>query len=84
MKITYDQEADAIYILLANRKPSHAIEVEEGINYDVDEQGHLIGIEILDASTRYKDFNKVEFIHYSLPLKKKTKKRIQKKEATTA
>lgn len=80
MKITYDPEADAVYILFEKRKPSHAVEIEEGISYDVDEKEHLIGIEILDASKRYKNFNKVEFIHYPLPVKKRTKK----KEKATA
>ena len=84
MKITYDPEADAIYILFEERKPSHAVEIGEGISYDVDEKEHLIGLEILDASEKFKDYNQVEFIHYPLPVKKKPKNQSKKKETTTA
>lgn len=84
MKITYDPEADVLYIQLTSKMPVESVDIEPGVFYEIDDEDHLVSIEILDASTRYKDFNKVEFIHYQLPYKKKTKKRIPKKEATTA
>ena len=85
MKITYDPEVDVLYIKFSNNKPVDNIDIEEDvISYNLDKDGHLVSIEVIGASKKFKDFNKVEFIHYPLPLKKKTKKRIQKKEATTA
>ena len=61
------------------------IDIEPGVSYDFDQEGHLIGVEILDARKRYKTrFNKVEFIHYPLPVKKKPKKRTPKKQKATA
>ena len=52
MKITYDPEADALYILLHKAKPSDGVDIEEGVTVDVDGDGHIIGVEILDASKR--------------------------------
>jgi uncharacterized protein YuzE len=52
MKITYDPEADALYIGLRKAKPGHSDDIEEGVVADFDEDGHVIGFEVLDASTR--------------------------------
>ena len=52
MIITYDQKADALYIQLRDVKPSHGVDFEEGVTIDVDEQGHIVGLELLDASER--------------------------------
>ena len=52
MKITYDRQVDALYIQLTETRPSHGVDIEEGVTVDVDAQGHIIGIEILDASER--------------------------------
>ena len=48
MRITYDQDVDALYIQFkkTNVTTKH---VAEGINIDYDSEGHLAGIEILDA-----------------------------------
>lgn len=52
MKITYDPEADALYIELRNVQAADATDIEEGVSVDLDQDGHIIGIEILDASKR--------------------------------
>lgn len=53
MKITYDSEADALYIELRDDVPAcDAIDVEPGVSVDLDEHGHVIGLEILDAAER--------------------------------
>ncbi len=52
MKIEYDQEADALYIQLRAVHPDDNIDIEEGVTVDLDKEGHIIGIEILDASER--------------------------------
>lgn len=52
MKVTYDREVDAVYLSLSHLKPQGVIEVAEGINIDVTENGKIVGIELLDASEK--------------------------------
>lgn len=52
MKITYDIEGDALYIELRGVSSAGVIEVEEGVVVDLDDEGHVVGIEVLDASER--------------------------------
>ncbi|MDP2674088.1 MAG: DUF2283 domain-containing protein [Dehalococcoidia bacterium] len=52
MKITYDSEADALYIRLREVELADSMDVEEGVTVDLDSEGHIAGIEILDASKR--------------------------------
>ena len=54
MRITYDGEADALYIAFGEG-PATVQEVAEGIALDWDSEGRLLGIEILDASKRLAD-----------------------------
>ena len=53
MKITYDSEADALYIQLRDEVPGYeCVDIEEGVVADLDEEGHIIGFEILGAAKR--------------------------------
>jgi len=52
MKIKYDREADALYIEFRDVDPSDNVDIEEGVTVDLDKDGHIVGIEILDASKR--------------------------------
>lgn len=54
MQITYDPEADALYIRLrpAGVDPAKSVDLEEGVTADLDEDGHIVGIELLDARNR--------------------------------
>ena len=52
MRITYDPEADALYIALREVAATDGIDIEEGVSVDLDKDGHIVGIEILDASKR--------------------------------
>jgi len=52
VNITYDPEADALYIQLRDLAPNDSIDIEEGVTADLDSAGHLIGIEVLDARER--------------------------------
>ena len=52
MKILYDKNVDAAYIKMSDQKPSGVIEISEGLNVDITEKGEIVGIEILDASTK--------------------------------
>jgi YD repeat-containing protein len=54
VRITYDREADALYIAFGEG-PATVQEVAEGIALDWDSEGRLLGIEILDASKRLAD-----------------------------
>ena len=53
MKIEYDKEVDALYILLTDAKPVDTMDVEDGVTIDLDDQGHIIGLEVLDAAKRF-------------------------------
>ena len=52
MKIEYDKQADALYILLREARVDDNIDIEEGVTVDLDEKRHIVGIEILDASKK--------------------------------
>ncbi len=53
MKIEYDNDIDAIYIRLQEKHVTRTVEIEDGLNIDLDENGKLIGLEVLDATARY-------------------------------
>lgn len=52
MKIEYSKTADALYVYFKQGEVAKSKEVEEGVVVDLDADGHLIGIEVLDASSR--------------------------------
>ena len=53
MKIEYDREVDALYIRIQEKEVCRTKELEEGINLDIDEEGKIIGLEIIGAVGRY-------------------------------
>ena len=53
MKIYYDQEVDAAYLQLSEESSTGVIEVDEGVNLDVTEDGKIVGIETLDAAKKF-------------------------------
>jgi len=53
VKIEYDKEVDALYVRLQEKYVARTVEIEEGLNLDLDENGKLIGLEVLDATQRY-------------------------------
>jgi uncharacterized protein YuzE len=52
LRIDYDKQADALYILLREAHVDDNIDIEEGVTVDLDEKRHIVGIEILDASKK--------------------------------
>ncbi|MCL5029307.1 MAG: DUF2283 domain-containing protein [Bacteroidetes bacterium] len=52
MRVSYDKQADAVYIEITEGKADGVIEVKEGINIDVTEEGNILGIELLNASKK--------------------------------
>ena len=68
MEIEYDPEADALYIQIREAHPSDNIDIEEGVTVDVDERGHIVGVEILDASKRLSPSDLASITIEKLPL----------------
>jgi len=52
MKIEYSKQADALYIYLKETYVARSREIENGIIIDLDENGFLIGIEVLGVSEK--------------------------------
>ena len=52
MKITYDSEGDVLYIQLRGVTPVDSVDIEDGVTVELDSDGHLVALEILDASKR--------------------------------
>jgi len=53
MRIEYDSEIDALYIRMQEKYVGRTVEIEEGLNLDLDKKGKLIGLEVLDATEGY-------------------------------
>ncbi len=47
MRISYDKNADAVYIKLSELQPDGVVEISEGANLDTTNDNKLVGIEIL-------------------------------------
>ena len=57
MKVTYDPDADAMYIRLTNEKFKKTKVIDDNTILDLDENGKVIGIELLFVSEHLpKDF----------------------------
>ena len=50
MKLNYYPETDSLYIDLSSKPSKESIEVSEGIVIDYDEEGHITGIDVDNAS----------------------------------
>ncbi len=70
MRIEYDREADALYIQLREVYVEDNIDIEEGITLDLDENRHIVGIEILDASKKLSLKDMVNITIENLPIEK--------------
>jgi uncharacterized protein YuzE len=68
MIVRYDAEVDALYISLSDETPDGTDEVAEGVNLDTTDEGHITGIEILDASSK---MNVDTILSYSLDVKQR-------------
>lgn len=61
MKATYDPEVDVLRLLFSSAPVEESDEDKPGIILDYDRDGNLVGLEVLDASTRVEDPRSVEF-----------------------
>jgi len=52
VKVKYDPQVDVLRIRLGGAPIEESEQIEPGIIVDYDEQGNVVGIEILDASER--------------------------------
>jgi uncharacterized protein YuzE len=50
MRIEYDQRADALYLNISDNEIAETRPVSEYCNVDVDQEGKIVGIELLFAS----------------------------------
>lgn len=62
MRITYDAEANAAYLYLQPVLPgqvAETLELTDTVNFDVAEDGLVLGLEVLDATAFFGDFSAV-------------------------
>lgn len=48
--VHYDPQSDVLYLLVREGEEERFEEVAEGVNVELDEEGQLLGVEILNAS----------------------------------
>ena len=61
MKVTYNQEVDVLRIILSDADIEESDEDKPGIIIDYDDDGNVVGLEILDASSRMTDPRTLEY-----------------------
>ena len=52
MRITFDPDADALYIELCPSQPDDSRDIEDGATVTLGAEGQVIGLEILDFTAR--------------------------------
>ena len=50
MKVTYNPEVDALYVRFADTPVIESEEVSKGVVLDLDTEGRIVAIEVLNAS----------------------------------
>lgn len=68
MKIEYSKTADALYVYVKQGEVATSKELEERVVVDLDAVGHVMGIEVLDASSRIGIQDLVNVTVENLPL----------------
>ena len=61
MKITYDPDVDVLQIIFSSVPVAESDEDKPGVVLDYDKDGNVVGMEILDASTRIENPRSVEY-----------------------
>ncbi len=61
MKVIYDKETDTLSIILRDGPVAESDEPRPGLILDYDKAGHLVSIELLDASEQVTRPQSVEF-----------------------
>ncbi|MHA1208036.1 MAG: DUF2283 domain-containing protein [Candidatus Freyarchaeota archaeon] len=52
-RITYDEENDVLYVIIAEGEEEGFIELAPNINLEIGEKGRIIGIEILNVKEMF-------------------------------
>lgn len=78
MKMKYYKDTDSLYIDLSERPSAESLEVAPGIVVDFDENNHIVGIDIDDASQILNlselEISSIPSKNLSSPLQFKTKR----------
>ncbi len=53
--LAYFEEADVLHLAISDEPEAGSVELSPNVTAELNEQGELIGIEILDASTYVRD-----------------------------
>jgi len=61
MKVTYDAEVDVLRIIFRDAAIEESDEQKPGVILDYDKEGHVVGLEILDASDHITTPESIEF-----------------------
>ena len=61
MKVIYDRETDILTVIFADTPVAESDEDKPGVILDYDENGNLVSLEILDASSRVNVPSKIEY-----------------------
>lgn len=61
MKVKYDKEVDILYIHLSEEKIVESDEDKPGVILDYDEKGNIVGIEVINASSKIPQPMKFEY-----------------------
>jgi uncharacterized protein YuzE len=67
MRLKVDQQADALYLTLGETPASSSEEVSPGIILDYDQQGRVVGIEMLYLSKRAPEIDFRQLLFESVP-----------------
>ncbi len=68
MKINYDKIADAVYITLRGGKISHSVEVNDRTILDMDKDENVLGVEILDFSSKEGKESLEKSVEFGVPV----------------
>lgn len=61
MKLTVDEEADALHFRLVDVSVAESDEIAPGVIVDYDESNQVVGIEVLELSKRHPPVNPMDF-----------------------
>ena len=67
MKVTYDPAVDIVRILFRDAPIEESDEEKPGMILDYDNQGNIVGLEILEASQRVENPRQVDYALASEP-----------------
>jgi uncharacterized protein YuzE len=61
MKVKYDKDLDILYVSFSNEAVFESDEDKKGVILDYSSNGHIVGIEVLNATKRVGNPVKVEY-----------------------